>query len=135
MDAHKKFGMGILGCSAGILVCWLAYFFFHILKNIQRLPPAEQKAELLLILWHLPSVLPALLGFSLLKRAFLTRKFFQLYLASFGLFLCTYGWSLIAPGAISAGIPVILLLWPVNLLLLFAVLDEFRKRKLYRGNI
>lgn len=89
----------------------------------------EQQGELATLWWHLPSVLPGLLGFFIFKMSFLNARIFYLYLLSLGLFLATYGWSMIATDAILAGIPVLLLLWPVNLFLLIDVLDQIKKRK------
>ena len=119
---------GVLICSLSILLGFAAYLLIHILPNIERLSSAEQEEEWFTTLFHMPSIFPALFGLLIFKRVFPDRKILYLYLTSLGLFICCYGWSLFAPGAIAAGIPVILLLWPVNLFLSIYVLERLLKR-------
>ena len=126
---------GVLICSAGILLSFIIYFFLQILPNIERLPPAEQNNAWFTTLFHLPSIFPGLLGLFVFRKEYLGRKILKYYLISLVLFILTYGWSIIAPGAIAAGIPVILLLWPVNLILSLLILNLFLHDRNKTGDI
>lgn len=125
----KNIQAGVLICSAAIVAGFIIYFLLQILPNIERLSPAEQEEEWFAILFHIPSIFPGLLGFTIFKASYLNRNVLYLYLVTMFLFIVFYSWSFFAPGAVAAGIPVILILWPVNLFLCLYILKQFRKRE------
>lgn len=129
MDYSRRNKSGILGFSVGTIICWLVYLSLFLLPELRRFSAEEKRTELLGLLWHLPYLLPSLIGLFVFNMTFLNNRIFYLYLVSFCIFLATYGWSLVPTGALSAGIPVVLLLWPVNLFLFIAVVDQMHRRK------
>lgn len=120
---------GILLCSLGVLVVWVLYYFLEISPNIERLRQIEQQEEKwwMTVLWHLPGLIPALVGLFIFKMTFPNRTILFLYLIYLSLFALTYGMSSVATSPLYAVVPL-LLLSSINLFLLFYIFDQYRKR-------
>lgn len=128
MKSSKSVNIGILICSISVLVIWALYLYYSVLPGIERLSdPVQRKEELWSLIWHMPGVIPAFLGFFIYGKKSLTKRILLLYLIYTGTFILSYGLTPFFTDPLSGVIPL-LLLWVMSIYLLFCILDLFLKR-------